>query len=80
MTTGQTSLIPFADPHQVAKKTIKGLNKNKWCDYLPHWWFIIMLVYRWVPSIIFNRMGKSKKTHSQALIEQMDTQNNLSVR
>lgn len=46
----------LADPKHVAKSIVKAINNNRKLIYTPSKWFLIMLIIRNLPSVIFNKM------------------------
>jgi len=57
MTDGMPNASHFADPQEVARDIVRGLERGS-PDvlYTPRIWRYIMLAVKWVPEIIFKRL------------------------
>ena len=51
------SLIPAADPNQIASQIISNLNKDTAVKYLPYWWQFIAIILKLMPWSIFRRLS-----------------------
>ena len=60
--TPMTAHLPknllFSKPEVIAKGIVKAINKNKSKEiYLPGYWRIIMLIIKYIPGKIFNKLS-----------------------
>ncbi|MBW2274879.1 MAG: SDR family NAD(P)-dependent oxidoreductase [Deltaproteobacteria bacterium] len=47
----------FADPASVARGIVRAMEGRRFATYLPWYWLPIMVVVRWLPEPIFQRIG-----------------------
>ena len=57
MTAAMQGSEKFATPEEVAKLIIAGIDAKKTVIYAPAKWWLIMMVIRHLPSLIFNKMN-----------------------
>lgn len=57
MTSAMKGSEKFASPDEVAKLIISGIEAKKAVVYAPAKWWLIMMVIRHLPNIIFNKMN-----------------------
>lgn len=57
MTSTMKGSEKFAPPEEVAKLIISGIDAKKAAVYAPAKWWLIMMVIRHLPSLIFNKMN-----------------------
>ncbi|MBT8537133.1 SDR family NAD(P)-dependent oxidoreductase [Polynucleobacter paneuropaeus] len=57
MTANIDSKGKFASPEEVAKIIVSGIKKNQSVIYAPGKWWLIMMVVRHLPALIFNKMN-----------------------
>lgn len=56
MTYGRAGMFLVASPEQVARDVLRGIRRNRAVVYTPRFWAGIMLIIRWIPDRIFNRL------------------------
>jgi short-subunit dehydrogenase len=57
MTSAMKGSEKFASPEDVAKIITAGIDAKKTVIYAPAKWWLIMMVIRHLPSLIFNKMN-----------------------
>ncbi len=56
LTYGRPGMFLVASPESVAADAMRGVRRNRAVVYTPRFWRAIMLVIRWIPDRIFNRL------------------------
>lgn len=56
LTYGKPGYFLAASPEECARKCLSAANNRRAACYFPWFWRWIMLIFKWVPRFIFNRM------------------------
>ncbi|MCY4263881.1 MAG: SDR family oxidoreductase [Gammaproteobacteria bacterium] len=56
MTAGFEKGLFWSSPERVARGIVKAIDRNRHTAYVPEYWRLIMLVVRYIPDFIFNRL------------------------
>jgi short-subunit dehydrogenase len=56
MTYGRPGMFLVASPEKVAMDVLRGVRRDRAVVYTPGFWAGIMLIIRWIPDRIFNRL------------------------
>jgi decaprenylphospho-beta-D-erythro-pentofuranosid-2-ulose 2-reductase len=57
MTVDHPKTLFFAEPGPVARGIVRAMEGGRFANYVPWFWLPIMLVVRWLPEPIFQRIG-----------------------
>ena len=54
---GQKTLFPAVEPGKIARILLKNSDRDIGLSYLPHYWFMIILILEYLPWSIYRKLS-----------------------